>query len=342
MMVVNARFLTQPLTGVQRYAFEVSMQIRQQEPETVFLTPPGILQTAWAKNLNAIVCGSFGGHAWEQWVLPQFLKQYPGAVLFSPGNTGPITVERQVLTLHDLAFLQPVADQHVLFRQYYRLLMPSLLRRVAHVFTVSEAVRKEIIAQYALSPDKVSVTLNGLPHVFWEEAAPVPRTKVLLAVGNRSPRKRTGYLVRSFLSSGLAGEYTLILAGAGSGPFRREEWPAHPAVQVMDKVSDEQLLRLYREASGLIALSSYEGFGLPVLEALSQQCRVACSDIPVFRELFEPSVHFLPVRHEEETGRALRAWVLSGRHPGVSLNDPRARFSYRRSALHILKTAHTL
>lgn len=341
-MVVNARFLTQPLTGVQRYAFEVSMQIKQQDPAALFLSPPGIRHKEWARALDAKVCGSFRGYLWEQIELPAYLKKHPHAVLFSPGNTGSIAIERQVLTLHDLAFLQPMDDQKFLFRQYYRWLMPPLLRRVAHVFTVSETMRRAIIAEYKLPPIKVSVTLNGLPQAFWEEAPPALRKKFLLVLGNRSPRKRTGFLVRAFLSSGLAGEYTLLLAGGGSGPYRREEWPAHPAVQVMEQVSDEQLLRLYREASGLIALSCYEGFGLPVLEALSQQCPVACSDISVFRELFEPWVQFLPVQHEEETGRALRAWVLFGQHPGVSLNDLHERFSYRRSAQHILKTAHTL
>lgn len=340
MIIVNARFLTQPLTGVQRYAFEVSMQIKRLAPDTIFITPADIRQTEWARALQAHAVGPFSGHLWEQTTLAVYVLRHKNATLFSPSNTGPVMVSRQMLTLHDLAFRQAETDQRFWFRMWYRWLIPHLLQRISGVFTVSDTMRQEIIRTYSYEPTRISVTYNGLSSVFFKSLANTAvgeKENIILCVGTISPRKNTDRLIAAFLESDRLKDYQLVLIGSTSSLFNPLTLPNHPRVMHLSDADDDCLSSYYRRACVAVCLSAYEGFGLPVLEGLAFGCRTVCSDIPVFRELYEGAVLFCDPDQRQDIIDQLESAALHKPAGNVPLNDLMQRYHVEKAARHILE-----
>src|SRR5690348_16046794 len=101
---VNARFLTQPLSGVQRYGIECSRQIKKLLPDVTFIAPHNVLHKDIAKELNVKVVGVNKGHLWEQVDLPFYLAKQKHPPLLNLANTGPLLYSNNFITIHDLAF----------------------------------------------------------------------------------------------------------------------------------------------------------------------------------------------------------------------------------------------
>src|SRR5215217_219081 len=102
-VVVNSRFLTQPLTGVQRFAIEISKALKRlYGEEIVFVSPQGILHVQVAQELKAVTTGRKGGHLWEQLELPAYLKSQGSPLLLNLANTGPVLYRNKICTIHDV------------------------------------------------------------------------------------------------------------------------------------------------------------------------------------------------------------------------------------------------
>jgi len=335
-LFVNARFLTQPLTGVQRYGIEISRQIKKLCPDAVFLCPPDILHAGIARELGAKVAGRQTGHFWEQADLPRYLGK-SGAPLFSPGNTAPLIYKNNYVTVHDLAFrLYPQYNTRI-FTAYYNWLVPRLCKRATGVFTVSGTVREELVRELGVPRTKIGITYNGLP-AGWLEHPPQtgPKEPLVLGIGTYSPRKNHHLLVQAFLESALAKDHQLYLVGDRQEIFRSSGIRSHPRIRVLDRVTDTGLRELYARARLAVSLSAYEGFGLPVLEGLYHGCRILCSDIPVYRELYSNYVYFCKVQNIRGISAALERTIVEDE----AIVDPAflfRQFSYELSASIILE-----
>lgn len=293
---VNARFITQPLTGVQRYAFEVCIQMKKMNPGIIFLSPKNVMQPEWKKLLGVKTIGLLTGHLWEQIELPIYLLRMKKGLLFSPCNTGPLLVGKHCLTLHDVAFKIFETSHTHLFRKWYNFLIPKLCKSALHLFTVSETVKNEIVSLYHLNPKKISITYNGIAETMKSKSAsPLAKEKIILTVGSLTNQKNTQFLITGFLASALAQDYQLIIIGKTNGIFKSVSLESNPKIKWIDDVTDTQLIEYYKKAEIACFLSLYEGFGIPVLESLQFQCKVICSDIPTFRELYNGVVSFCDV-----------------------------------------------
>ncbi|MHC1732041.1 MAG: hypothetical protein AB9888_08455 [Bacteroidales bacterium] len=135
-LTLNARFLTQPLTGVQRYSLELlnALDLLVQPGQARALVPSGErMATAW-KNIPLLQAGRLGGNLWEQLDLPRLCG---GHWLFSPSNIGPYGYTPQVVTIHDAnVFVFPQAYSR-LFRWKYQLTFRRFAHSAAHIFTDS-------------------------------------------------------------------------------------------------------------------------------------------------------------------------------------------------------------
>ncbi len=294
---VNARFLTQPVSGVQRYGIECSRQIKKLCPEAVFLAPKGIIHHDIAKELNVKIIGSRSGHLWEQVSLPLYLagQKYPPLVCLA--NTGPVFYSNTYITIHDLAFYHHPEWNSRKFSAWYNILIPRLAYRSRHVFTVSNTIKEELVKCYNLSPAKISVTYNGISRSMMEASkSGVPKEKIILSVGTLSKRKNHPNLVSGFLDSRYYKEYCLVLVGDKNKVFRDggidEGTLQHANIKIFPTLTEPVLIAMYQKAEILVSLSLYEGFGIPILEGLFNGCKVICSDIPVYRELFSGYVAF--------------------------------------------------
>ena len=104
MTIINARFLTQNITGVQRYATEISTRLNQFDSSFDFISPKGIIQNNIASQLGVKEAGCFNGHLWEQLSLPSYCKNYNSPLLVSFSGIGPLFYKNRITTVHDLAF----------------------------------------------------------------------------------------------------------------------------------------------------------------------------------------------------------------------------------------------
>ena len=176
--VVNGRFLSRRVTGVERYGQEIlpwlDGSLRVVRPE--------------------IPLQEVRGHMWEQFILPGKIR--PDETLWSPANTGPLVVSNQVLTLHDLSPLEHPEWFKPAFSTWYHLFLPILARRVKKVLTSSEYGRKKVLARFSLRADRVVCVPAGVDRDKFHPLAG-PKEPYLLFVGTHEPRKNLSGLLRA-------------------------------------------------------------------------------------------------------------------------------------------------
>jgi glycosyltransferase involved in cell wall biosynthesis len=285
-IAINGRFLTQGMTGVQRFATEVTaaadaLAARGVWPAARVLHPPGA-RDAGLSSLRAEAVGRRGGQAWEQIDLPRALR---GEVLVNLGNTAPILAgARQAVVIHDAGAFDTPESYSFAFRSWYRLLQHILARRGARILTVSEFSRGRIAAALGVPAARIAVLPEGGEHIL---RAP-PDAAVLaqhglhagryaLVVGNPAAHKNLAALTAA---AEVLGRHGLALAVAGAADpavFRAGGGVAAEAARVLGRVSDAALRALYEHALCLVFPSRYEGFGLPPLEAMTCRCAVVAA-----------------------------------------------------------------
>jgi len=158
---LNARFVTQSLTGIQRYCYELTMRLQNAR----LLAPSPALEAYEGVQARVNVTGGYlGGHPWEQFVLPLAISRRQA--LFSPAGCGPLAHVNQVLTIHDLAPLENPEWYSRGFALWYSHLVPTLARRVRCIVTVSEFCKQRIVELLRVDERKVTVAWEGASSTF--------------------------------------------------------------------------------------------------------------------------------------------------------------------------------
>jgi glycosyltransferase involved in cell wall biosynthesis len=333
---VNLRTLGYGITGVQRYLLS--------------LLPHMPVQLNSVKPSRALQ--GIKGHVWEQFYLPTQLRR---RLLWSPGNTGPIAVSRQVLTVHDAAALDHPEWFERKFALWYGALLPRLVRKVRAIITVSHFSRERIVELTGVDADRVHVISNGVDPRFRPvdtQTAQEVREKFelhspyILFVGSLEPRKNLKILLEAWQLGSFAGA-TLAVVGASGPLFQNLQLGTLPeGVRLLGRVEDELLPALYSGAAGFVYPSVYEGFGLPPLEAMACGCPIAVSDIPAHREVCgTTAIYFDPFNPEDLSSKleSLLRLDLSSRASSVERGIQHAlSYSWRSAAeqtWHILQGA---
>lgn len=280
MFYVNARFLTQAITGVQRYSLEISLQLKQLMPTIRFVAPGNVMHPELAKLLDVQIIGTRTGHAWEQIDLPRFLKGNGSPLLVNLANTAPLLYRNKISTLHDIAFERFPENFSWRFRLAYQLATPWTIKRSLKVLTVSHFSKQEICAIYKTPTDKIVVIPNAVSDSF-QPRATASTERYLLAVSSLNQQKNFHGLIDAF---GLLEQssHELYIVGslnknfADPGLVRKIE--SDSRIRLLGRVSDEQLISLYSGAAAFVYPSFYEGFGLPPLEAQACGCPVIAAN----------------------------------------------------------------
>lgn len=293
---VNARFLTQQTTGVQRFAAEISKQLASLYQNIEFISPPQIINHDIAKVLNVKIVGKHSGHRWEQLELPKFLKNQNNPVLLNLANTAPYFYSNSFVVIHDLAVYDFPQSYSIGFKTFYKILLPKIAKNAIKLFTVSDFSRsriKEILHQDSL------IIKNGVDDKFSFNPS-VKKEKFILAVSSQDPKKNFSRLIEAFCLSGIR-DYELKVIGSQNRNFRKSDFPVKAEnINFAGYVSDEELKVLYSKATAFVYPSLYEGFGIPPLEAMASGCPTLVSDIPSLKEVCgDASIYFNPLDTNE-------------------------------------------
>ncbi len=290
-LVINGRFLTRPVTGVERYGHGSLKAIAAEWPDARILVPRNYEGPDRWNTLRVEEVGRGTGHAWEQVYLPRSVTD--GDVLFSPANTGPLRCARQVIVLHDLAYLLHPEwfDGRVAF--WYRMMVPRLYSRALGVVAVSGSMRTSLLHYFGGPAHQVAVVPPFHDdEVFGHGPTELRGRPFCLMVGSLDPRKGVDEALNWYASL-TAPHFDLLIVGRRHRAFAPLQLNVPPGVHVLTEVYDAQLGTLYRQARALLCTSRYEGFGLPLLEAMALGCPVIARRLPVFEEQFGDAVRYV-------------------------------------------------
>jgi glycosyltransferase involved in cell wall biosynthesis len=233
---------------------------------------------------------------WYRLDLPLPVEWFTGpAELFHSPNfiLPPTRRVKTLLTVHDLSFLRHPQGAVDKLRRWLEQVVPRSLRRADHVLADSESTRQDLIDIYHLAPDKISVIGAGVEERF----QPITASAILdhvrrrynlpdrfvLGLGTLEPRKNYTGLIQAYSQSPVRASHHLVIAG-GKGWLYDEIFataaasPARERIHFIGFVQDEDLPALYSLADIFAYPSHYEGFGIPVIEAMACGTPVVCAD----------------------------------------------------------------
>lgn len=206
--------------------------------------------------------------------------------------------------IHDLTYLYfpEVTEEKNL--AHLKRVVPRSIKLADFIITVSEAVKAELIKEFNLSPDRCIVTPIPPDEVFFtkvnqsqimqvkEKYGINPQNKYIYFIGNKEPRKNLIGLIAAYrlLPESVKREYSLVLAGGNGWKTEQTDKALASALAANENIThigfvdQKDSPALYQGASLFVMPSLYEGFGMPILEAMASNCQVLANDIPVLRE----------------------------------------------------------
>jgi glycosyltransferase involved in cell wall biosynthesis len=338
LVLADGRMARRRRTGIATYVNELrqAMELNPASDmriEWVF-GPPGLPRrgrlTSWGNLLLDVV--------WVHVVLPLIALRRRAAVLHAPVAWGPWWCPcPMVVTMHDLAWERVPEAFPDGFRRYARAFALRSVRRAVRVIAVSESTAQDLRELYRVPHERLRVVPNGVEP---DTRPPREREPFVLSVGVLEERKRIAEL-----AAGHAAYYAsapaepppcrLVVVGGSGGDEERVRAAAGPGCEIRGYVRREEVMDLYRRATLLAYPSAYEGFGLPVAEAMAHGCPVLCARNSALVEVGGRSAIFLDDVTPEGIATALTE-LLADRDAlaerGEAGRAEAARFSWPASA----------
>ncbi|HEV6966861.1 glycosyltransferase family 1 protein [Roseateles sp.] len=236
-------------------------------------------------------------HLWEQIGLPMRLRQSGAQILHCAENTAPIWQPiPTIVTIHDTVPWEE--DTRGLDRFYLHDIQKIALRRCAHVITISESSRRDIVARWPFLADRLTVISHGIADEFFsEERAPLPAALAqalgdapyLVYLGGAQPRKRFDWAMELLARCGRDDLHLVGCGfGAGTAPLDRIPEVLRGRAHFAPFLEDCELVSLYRGAQAAVYPTLYEGFGFPAVEAQAAGTPVLFSPVSSLVDLVGP------------------------------------------------------
>ena len=317
-IAVNTRFMVPAqLEGYGYFTREVFFLLANNHPEHHFIFFFDRLfdtNIQFPKNVTPIVLPPKARHAlsfrwWFDVKIPLALKKYKADVFVSPdGFCSLITRVPQVLVVHDLAFIHHPKFIPPLHRVFYKRYTPLFLKKAAIVATVSEFSKNDIIEQYRVDEGKIINVSSAAKALFkpvaWEEKEGIKAMyadgcEYFVFVGGIHPRKNLLNLLKAFslFKKRQRSNMKLLIAGRLAWDYdqiveKMETYKYRQDVKLMGYIEEEALAKLVAGAYALVFPSYFEGFGVPILEAMQSNVPVITSTTSSMHEIAEEAALF--------------------------------------------------
>ncbi len=310
-IAVNTRFLIKnKLEGIGWFTYESLKRITHNHPEHSFhfiFDREFDKEFIFSSNVTTHVIGPPARHpllwySWFEFSLPQLLKKInPDIFLSTDGYLSLGAKCKQVLVIHDLAFEYPPQHIDVLSRYYYKYFTPRYARKASRIATVSQFSKNDISSRYHIAPDKIDVVYNGA-NEFFHPAADEEKEKTkkrytqgapyFIYAGAIQPRKNVDSLFKAFdvFKGKYKTSHKLIIAG-------RFAWKTGEIKKVYAKMKYRhdviftghlgraELASLVAASEAMVYISLFEGFGIPIVEALQCEVPVITSNVSSMPEV---------------------------------------------------------
>ncbi|MEI8116621.1 MAG: glycosyltransferase family 1 protein [Flavobacteriia bacterium] len=287
---INARnILGSKMEGFGNYSYELVRRITKNHPEqkfVLFFDRTVDPKFEFTSNVQTVVLYPPTRHPllwilWFEWRLKRALKKYCVDVLWSPdGFCSLRSSVPQIATIHDLNFEHYPQDLPWLVSRYFRFFFPKFARKAKRILTVSNFSKQDIVQTYGISSTKISVVYNGISDEFRELTfEEVTKTRqqytngkpYFLFVGSLHPRKNVQRLVQAFAEFSLDNsEIDLVIVG--NAMWKQEVFQltneTKKRVHFLGHLTTNELSRVTGAAFALSYVPYFEGFGIPLVEAM--------------------------------------------------------------------------
>jgi len=291
-ILIDGRVLAhKDITGIQRHAIELSRELLRYS----------YIDLATPKYKNR-----YYQQLWEHTLLPWYARKYD--LLFSPSNVAPFWLFRDtklVVTIHDLAFLDFKENYSRLFQKYYQLLIPFLIKKADKVLTISNFSKERIIKEYPKVSSKIDVIYHGLSKDFKDSLE--KKEDYILYVGAINEIKNFQTVLELFMSDELC-DIPLKMILANSDSFKQSDKVREllldskrfKNIEIIDKVSQEKLIKYYQKAKIFLFPSFHESFGFPPLEAMACKTPVIVSDTTALPEICKDAALYIDPNDKDD------------------------------------------
>lgn len=265
---------------------------------------------------------------WHRFHLPIPVETFTHSIdLFHSPNfiLPPVRRAKTLLTVHDLSFIRHPQGAVDRLRRWLEKVVPRSLARANHVLADSESTKRDLIEIFSVNSGKITVVGAGVEPRFQPITDPAQQQRVskryqlpekfVLSVGTLEPRKNYAGLIQAYSRSAVRETHHLVIAG-GKGWLYEEIFAAAESSPVSDRihfigfVADEDLPILYSIADIFAYPSHYEGFGIPVIEAMACGTPVVCANNSCLPEVAGQSAVQIPATDIDALAEAIRCLAV--------------------------------
>ncbi len=331
-IAVNTRLLLKgKLEGIGWFSYETLKRIVTNHPEHQFIfifDRPYSEEFIFSENITPVVIGPPARHPvlfylWFEFQVPRVLKKYKANVFLSPdGYISLKTKVPQLAVIHDISFAHRPQDIPGMKRWYYNFFFPKFARKAARIATVSNYSKTDIAKTYQVNPEKIDVVYDGCNEKF----KPVsPEDQMLfrgkytggvpyfLFVGALHPRKNITGLLKAFdaFKKETGQREKLLIVGGEmhkTGEISDVWQKMHFKNDVVftGRISQQELYGIFGSALALAFVPFFEGFGIPILEAMSAGIPVICSTSTSMPEVGGNAVLYVEPKNIKQIAEAMK------------------------------------
>lgn len=350
-LYVNGRFLLEPVTGVPRYAIAMVREIDQLLSEKrymvflkiILLVPKSTEIKLNLKNIEIKRVGILKNDLWEQIELPFYTK---GGFLINLCNRAPLFKKNQVLVIHDAAICVTPERFSRKFRLLWFTIYIILGRVLKNIVTVSHFSKKEIQKHFRIPQDKLHVIYEGIEHIAKIEMDSKILEKYQLQKGNfilsvgGSSNKNFLSIIRTLPYYKKENLKIVIAGNVNKGILKTFQFQYDKdKVLFLGYISDQELVSLYKNAGCFVFLSTYEGFGIPLLEAMAYNCPIVASNQASIPEVCGDAALYCDPYDMNDIADKVNLLLCDKALAAVMINKGKKqikKFSWRKSAQQLL------